>query len=155
MRTLFSMLLLPLLLLTGCSVDLAPSNVKVSERPAEGLTESSFDQGYLTRLLEETRQSAEQSLQQAYARNNIPPAERLSQARTEGRYEWIGDRQLAVVELSYSANPMRVTRVVGIVGDRLVTVSCISPQGEPTDLQAAEGECAQALRSHFSSADAK
>ncbi len=148
--------LLPIVfLLGGCSVDLAPSNVKVSERPAAGLTESSFDQGFLTQLAEETRQSAQLSLQQAYERNNIPPAERYSQARTEGRYEWFGERQLAVVELGYSANPMRVTRVVGVVDDRLVTVSCISPLGEPTDLRAADGECAEALRTHFSRAGTK
>ncbi len=137
------------LLLTGCSIDSKPANVKVSERPAEGLSESSFDQGYLQQLAEETRQAAENSLQQAYDRNHIPPEQRDSHARAEGRYEWLGERQLAVVDLSYSANPMRVTRVVGIVGERLITVSCISPEGAPVDIHAATGECVETLARQF------
>jgi hypothetical protein len=137
------------LLLVGCGFSPAPSNVKISERPADGLTQASFDQGFLQQLVEETRQGAEKSLHEAYERNKIPQQERLSQARTIGRYEWIDGRQLAVIDLSYSANPIRVMRVVGIEADQVVTISCISPLGAPLDIHAKTGECAEALAKHF------
>jgi hypothetical protein len=137
------------LLLSGCGITPTPSNVKVSEQPAQGLTESSFDQGYLQQLVEETRQAAEARLQEAYERNRVPSEERFSHAQTSGSYQLIGERQLAVIELSYSANPMRVMRVVGIDGDRLVTISCISPRGAPLDIHAESGECAEAIAKHF------
>jgi hypothetical protein len=123
--------------------------VKISEEPAEDLTQSSFDQAYLQQLVEKTRQGAEKSLQQAYERNNIPPSERHSHARASGRYEWIGKHQLAVIDLSYSANPMRVMRVAGIDEDKLLTISCISPRGAPMDIHAESGECAEAIARHF------
>lgn len=141
--------LMLLSLLAGCSLQPTPSNVKVKQTPANGLTESSFDQGYLQNLLEETRQAAEQSAQHAYERNNVPPEERYSHARTSGHYEWMGKRKLAIVDLSYSANPMRVTRIVGIAQDSIVTISCISPHGEPVDLRDAASECGGAVRQHF------
>jgi hypothetical protein len=145
-----SLLVLTLsLLLGGCGLTPAPSNVKVREQPAEGLTESAFDQNYLQQLVEETRQAADARLHDAYERNRTPTEERFSHAQTSGRYEWIGARRLAVIDLSYSANPMRVMRVVGIDGDRLVTVSCISPRGAPLDIHAESGECAEALAKHF------
>ncbi len=149
MKSLPILLCSSLLLLTACDIDLGPSNVKVSEQPAAGLSDTSFDQGYLQQLVEETRQAAEASLQQAYDRNNIPPRERISHAMASGRYERHGEHQLAVIDLSYSANPMRVMRVVGITEDRLLTISCISPQGAPVAFDAANGECAEAIAAHF------
>jgi hypothetical protein len=145
-----SLLLLSLSLpLGGCGLTPTPSNVKVSEQPAEGLTESSFDQDYLQKLMEETRQAAQARLQQAYERNRVPAEERFSQAQTSGRYALIGAHRLAVIDLSYSANPMRVMRVVGIERDRLVTISCISPRGAPLDIHAESGECSEAIAKHF------
>jgi hypothetical protein len=145
-----SLLLLSLnLLLGGCGLTPKPSNVKVSEQPAGGLSESSFDQGYLQQLVEETRLAAEARLQQAYERNRVPPEERFSHAQTSGRYELIGSHRLAVIDLSYSANPMRVMRVVGIDGDRLVTISCISPRGAPLEIHTESGECAESITKYF------
>ncbi|MES9851562.1 MAG: hypothetical protein ABW170_06980 [Candidatus Thiodiazotropha sp. L084R] len=137
------------LLLAGCGFSPEPSNVKISKQSAEGITQSSFDQGYLQRLVEEYQQGAEQSLQQAYDNNNIPQQERVSHAQAKGHYEWIGERQLAVIDLIYSPNPMRVMRVVGIDGDQLVTISCISPQGIHLDINVETGDCAEAISKHF------
>jgi hypothetical protein len=137
------------LLLGACGITPTPSNVKVSEQPAQGLTESAFDEDYLQQLVEETRLAAEARLQEAYERNRVPPAERFSHAQTSGSYELLGGRQLAVINLSYSANPMRVMRVVGIDAERLVTISCISPRGAPLDIHATSGECAEAIIKHF------
>ncbi|MCU7850721.1 MAG: hypothetical protein KZQ80_00765 [Candidatus Thiodiazotropha sp. (ex Monitilora ramsayi)] len=143
-------LILPLLLiLVGCDMVTSQSNVKISQVPAHGLTESAFDQGYLQALSEETRAAAEQRLVQAYERNNIPPHERFSHAETQGRYETVGNYRLAVIDLSYNASPMRVKRIVGIAQDQLITISCISPQGKPLDIHAVEGECAEAVKGNF------
>jgi hypothetical protein len=141
--------LMLLSLLAGCSLQPTPSNVKVKQSPANGLTENSFDQGYLQNLSEQTRQAAEQSVQHAYERNNVPPGERNSHAHTSGRYELMGKHKLAIIDLSYSANPMRVTRIVGIAQDSLVTISCISPHGEPVDLRDTASECGSAVNAHF------
>ncbi len=141
---------IPLLLtLFGCGLAPDNANVKVSEAAAEGLTDASFDHGYLQQLIEATRQAAEQRLIAAYERNRIPSPERSSHAITSGHYEQNGDHTLAIVELGYSGNPMRVTRIVGIRDDRLITISCISPQGEPIDPFAATGECAESVRKHL------
>ncbi|MES9940381.1 MAG: hypothetical protein ABW105_00630 [Candidatus Thiodiazotropha sp. 6PLUC1] len=137
------------LLLAGCGLSPEPSNVKISKQPAEGLTQSSFDEGYLQQLTDEYQKGAEQSLQQTYDRNNIPQHERFSHAQAKGHYEWIGERQLAVIDLIYSNNPMRVMRVVGIEGDQLVTISCISPQGAQLDINSETGDCAEAISKHF------
>jgi hypothetical protein len=142
--------LLLLLVLSGCGWVPSPSNVKLSEEPANGLTDSSFDMAYLRQLLDTTRETAEQRLIDTYQRNKVPPAERTSHARTSGGYKQIGNRRLAVIELRYTGNPMRVTRIVGIEGERLVTVSCISPHGEPVDPFAETGECAEGVRRHLS-----
>jgi hypothetical protein len=144
-----SIVFLLLLLLLGCGLDPNPSNVKISEVPANGLANSSFDQTYLQQLIETTRKAAEQQLIKTYERNNIPLSERISHAITSGRYEALGNRRLAVIELTYSNNPMKVTRVVGIENDRLVTISCISPQGAPVDPFAATGECAESVRQYL------
>jgi hypothetical protein len=141
--------ILLLLTLFGCGFVPDNTNVKVNEAPAEGLTDASFDHGYLQQLIESTRQAAEQRLIEAYNRNRIPTAERNSHANTSGRYEQNGSHTLAIVELSYSGNPMRVTRIVGIRDDRLITISCISPRGEPIDPFAATGECAESVRKHL------
>lgn len=141
--------LLLLSLLAGCGMQVTPSNVKIKQAPAHGLTEHAFDQGYLQNLAEETRQAADQSLLQAYERNNIPARERINHARTEGHYAWLGKRQLAVVDISYSANPMRVVRIVGIEQDRLITISCISPRGEPVDLRDEDGECGRSIKQYL------
>lgn len=135
--------------LHGCGYAPQPAKVKVSQVPAQGLTDASFDQGYLQQLIEETRQAAQARLDEAYERNHIAPAERTSRAVTDGRYAQRGGRPLAVIELSYSGNPMRVTRIVGIVDDRLVTVSCISPRGAPVEPFAGTGECAEGVSRHF------
>ncbi|MES9832642.1 MAG: hypothetical protein ABW139_10420 [Candidatus Thiodiazotropha sp. DIVDIV] len=137
------------LLLAGCGFSPEPSNVKISKQSAEGITQSSFDQGYLQQLVMEYQQGAEQSLQHAYDNNNIPQQERVSHAQAKGHYEWIGERQLAVIDLIYSPNPMRVMRVVGIDGDQLVTISCISPQGIHLDINVETGDCAEAISKHF------
>lgn len=137
------------LILTGCDLSPVPSNVKISKLPADGLTQSSFDQGFLQQQVDEYQLGAEQSLQQTYERNNTPPQERVSHAQATGHYEWIGERQLAVIDLTYTANPMRVVRVVGIEGDHLVTISCISPYGENLDIHAKTGDCAEAISEHF------
>ena len=137
------------LLLSGCGLPPEPSNVKISRQAADGLTQSSFDQGYLQHLVDEYQQGAEQSLQQRYDANNTPQQERLSQAQASGHYEWIGEHQLAVIELTYNPNPMRVLRVVGITRDQLVTITCISPQGAPLDIKAKTGECAEAISENF------
>lgn len=136
-------------LLAGC--DMAPdtSLVKVAQEPAKGLTSSSLDESYLEALVNDTRSSAEARLQQAYELNRVPPKQRYSQAQTSGRYEWLGKRQLAVVDLSYSANPMRVMQVVGLINGQQVTVSCISPNGAPLELSGGEGECAQVIAREF------
>lgn len=141
--------LLPLLLLAACGLQPSPSNVKINKEPAQGLTDSSFDMGYLQELIETTRQAAETRLTEVYDRNHVPPAERKSHAVTSGRYEQQGGRRLAVIELSYSRNPMRVTRIVGIEGKQLITVSCISPLGEPVDPFSETGDCAEGVRRHL------
>jgi hypothetical protein len=91
----------------------------------------------------------ENSLRQAYDRNNIPPQERSNQPLTQGRYEWIDKQQLAVIELHYSNNPMRVMRVVGIENDELISISCVSPTGTPLDIHAKTGECAESIAEQF------
>jgi hypothetical protein len=136
-------------LLAGCDLQEQASSVKVKEEPALGLTEHSFDQGYLQDLAEATRKAAEESLQEAYERNRVPPEARLSHAQTRGHYEWLGQRQLAVIDLSYTANPMRVTRIVGIENDRLITVSCISPRGEPLNPFDEGEECGRSVKRYF------
>jgi hypothetical protein len=137
------------LLMAGC--DLAPdtSLVKVVQQPAQGLTQSSMDEQYLQNLVTETRTAAEERLQQAYEKNGIPPEQRYSHAETSGRYEWLAEQQLAVIDLSYSAHRMRVTQVVGLIDDRQVTISCISPEGAPVALAGGEGECAQVIAREF------
>ncbi|MCG7873742.1 MAG: hypothetical protein JAZ11_16800 [Candidatus Thiodiazotropha lotti] len=137
------------LTLSGCDFVPAPSNVKVSKQPAEGLTQNSFGQGFLQQMVDEVIEGAEQSLSQAYERNNIPPAERISKPQAVGRYEWIGDRQLAVIDLSYSNNPMRVMRVVGIEADQMVSINCISPSGIPLKMTAPEDACSEAIAEAF------
>ena len=136
-------------LLTGC--DMAPdtSLVKVAQEPANGLTSSSLDESYLQALVNETRSAADARLQEAYELNRVPPNQRYSQAIASGRYEWLGERQLSIVDLNYSANPMRVMQVVGLINDRQVTVSCISPNGAPLVLSGGEGECAQVVAREF------
>ncbi len=141
------LLILPLL--AGCGLQPLPSKVKISEVPANGITDSSFDMAYLQQLIETTRQAAQARLDEAYEDNNVPPEERPSRARTCGRYEQRGGRRLAVIELSYSGNPMRVTRIVGVEGERIVTISCISPKGAPVDPFAEQGKCAANVRRHL------
>lgn len=138
-----------LALLAGCSSEPDYSDVKVQRTPTDGLTSSSLDSYYLQRLIDETREAAEQRLVDAYARNNIPEAERYSHAKTEGRFEQLGKYRLAVIDLSYSANPMRVTRLVGIVKDQLITISCISPRGAPLEYTSGESHCAEVVGYHF------
>ena len=137
------------LLLAGC--DMAPdtSLVKVARQPAQGLTQSSMDEQYLQNLVDETLKAAEQRLQQAYEKNGVPPDQRYSHAQASGRYEWLSEQQLAVIDLSYSAHRMRVTQVVGLIDDREVRVNCISPDGAPTALTGGEGECAQVIAREF------
>ena len=147
-RTPCSILIL-CLAITGCDLYPTPSNVKIRKQSAEGLSQSSFDHGYLQQLVNEALQGAEQRLRAAYERNNIPADERSSRPQANGRYEWFGPYQLAVIDLSYSANPMRVVRVVGIEGDQLITISCIAPNGMPIDIVAETGECAEAIAHHF------
>jgi len=141
--------LLCLLFLSACDMASTPSNVKISEVPAEGLTESSFDQGYLSRLIEETREEAAQRLEARYESNKIPPQERISRAETSGRYELFAGHRLAVIDLTYSANLMRVMRIIGIEKDQLITISCIAPQGEPLDLHNKESECGRSVGQYF------
>jgi hypothetical protein len=137
------------LILSGCGFSPAPSNVKINTQPAHGVTESSFDHGYLQQLIDEVRASAEQSLQQAYDRNNIPQQDRNSKPQISGRYEWMGKHQLAVIDLSYSANPMRVIKIVGVEGEQLISISCISPIGDVIDLRDDSGECSNAIKKEF------
>ena len=146
-NTLYTLVLA--VLLAGC--DMAPdtSLVKVAQEPANGLTSSSLDESYLEALVNDTRSAAEARLQQAYELNRVPPDQRFSQAKASGRYEWLGNRQLAIVDLSYSANPMRVTQVVGLINDQQVTVSCLSPNGAPLVLTGEEGECALVIAREF------
>jgi hypothetical protein len=144
-----SFVLLVLLSLSGCEIGPNPSNVKVSEVPANGLTNSSFDQAYLQQLIETTREAAEQRVIEAYDRNNIPPSGRINHAMTSGRYEQLGNRRLAIIELTYSDNPMKVIRIIGIENDRLITISCISPLGVPLSPFATTGECAESVRQYL------
>ncbi|MCG7899898.1 MAG: hypothetical protein JAY85_15755 [Candidatus Thiodiazotropha weberae] len=137
------------LTLSSCDFAPTPSNVKVSRQPADGLTQNSFGQSFLQQLVDEVREGAELSLSQAYDRNNIPAAERISKPQAVGRYEWMGDKQLAVIDLSYSYNPMRVMRVVGIEADQMVTINCISPSGIPLKMRASEDECSEAIAEQF------
>ncbi|MBW9257876.1 MAG: hypothetical protein K1566_05325 [Candidatus Thiodiazotropha sp. (ex. Lucinisca nassula)] len=137
------------LILSGCDFVPTPSNVKVSKQPADGLTQNSFGQRFLQQLVDEVVEGAELSLSQAYDRNNVPAAERISKPQAEGRYEWIGDQQLAVIDLTYSYNPMRVMRVVGIEADQMVTINCISPTGNPLKMTAPEDECSEAIAEQF------
>ncbi|MCG7955060.1 MAG: hypothetical protein JAY91_06030, partial [Candidatus Thiodiazotropha endolucinida] len=97
----------------------------------------------------EVVEGAELSLSQAYDRNNIPATERISKPRAAGRYEWVGDQQLAVIDLSYSNSPMRVMRVVGIEADQMITINCISPTGIPLKMTAPEDECSNAIAEQF------
>ncbi len=148
MQRLFYLLILSLLL-WGCDTRPGSDRVKVSEQPAQGLADTSFDQGYLQQLVDETREGAEARVQEAYTRNNIPPDQRISHARAEGRFEHYAKHRLAVVELSYTANPMRVLRVVGIDEDRLISISCIAPQGEVLDLFDGESDCGRGVTAYF------
>ncbi len=140
-----------LALLSGCSSEPDYANVKVQRSPADGLTSSTLDSHYLQRLIDETREAAEKKLMDAYERNNIPEAERNSHAKAEGRFEQFGDHRLAIIDLSYSANPMRVSRLVGIVQDELITISCISPLGAPPVYASGESHCAEVVAYHFAS----
>ena len=150
-RTLQALLIIPIfMLLVGCGQGNSHSDIKVSELPANGLTPASFDHDYLQRLIHETRDAAENRLIQAYEKNRIPPSERNSHALTEGRFQQFGDQRLAVIDLSYSENSMRVTRIVGLVQDRLITISCISPLGKPVNFLSGESHCAQAVQQKFS-----
>jgi hypothetical protein len=137
------------LAISGCDLVPSPSNVKVSKQSADGLSESSFDQGFLQQLQEDVKAGAELSLKQAYDRNNIPASERISKPQTHGRYEWIGGQQLAVIDLSYQNNPMRVMRVVGIEADEIITINCISPTGMPLKLTTPEDECSETISEQF------
>jgi hypothetical protein len=143
------LLLCLFLLLSGCSGRPDYSDVKVQQSPAGGLTSSSFDSHYLHKRVEETRNAAEQRLVSAYERNNIPKVERYSHAQAEGRYEQLDGRRLLVIDLSYSANPMQVMRIAGIVQDQLIAISCISPQGEPLEFSSGESHCAEVYRYYF------
>ncbi|MEJ2402957.1 MAG: hypothetical protein P8171_01510 [Candidatus Thiodiazotropha sp.] len=143
------MALLLTLLVWGCDSRPGSDRVKVSEQPAQGLIDTSFDQGYLQQLVEETRAGAEARVQEAYTRNNIPPEQRISHAQAEGRFEKYASHRLAVVELGYTANPMRVLRIVGIEQDRLISLSCISPHGEALDLFNKESDCGRGVASYF------
>jgi hypothetical protein len=137
------------LAMTGCELVPTPSKVKVSKQPAEGLTQSSFGQGFLEQLEEAVMQGAELSLKQAYERNNIPAVERISKPQVKGRYEWVGAHQLAVVDLSYNNNPMKVMRVVGIEADEIITINCISPTGTALGITTPQGECTDTIAKHF------
>ncbi len=133
----------------GCDSRPGSDRVKVNEQPAQGLVDTSFDQGYLQQLVEETRAGAEARVREAYTRNNIPPEQRTSHALAEGRFEAYGSHRLAIVELGYTANPMRVLRIVGIEQDRLISLSCIAPHGEVLDLFDRESDCGRDVASYF------
>ncbi|MCG8486879.1 MAG: hypothetical protein MI756_05360 [Chromatiales bacterium] len=137
------------LTIAGCDFAPTPSNVKVSKQPADGLTQNSFSRSFLQQLVDEVKGGAELSLTQAYDRNNIPAVERISKPQAVGRYEWIGERQLAVIDLSYTNNPMRVMRVVGIEADQMITINCISPAGAPLKLTAPEDACSEVIAEQF------
>ncbi|MEL0583394.1 MAG: hypothetical protein AAES65_00700 [Candidatus Thiodiazotropha sp. (ex. Lucinoma kazani)] len=143
----FSLFLISLLV--ACSQQGSSSTVKVNKAPAQGLSEHAFDQGYLQNLVEDARKAAEKNLIQYYDRDNTPTGERVNHAQTSGRYEWLGRQQIAVVDLSYSANPIQVMRVVGIEQNSLITISCISPYGEPLDLHNMESECGRTVKLQF------
>jgi hypothetical protein len=149
MSPISTLILIISLTLCGCDLAPTPSNVKVSKQTSDGLTESSFDQGFMQQLIDEVKQGAELSLKQAYDRNNIPAEERISKPQVEGRYEWIGEKQLAIIDLSYSNNPMRVMRVVGIERDEIITINCISPTGSSIKITAPEDECSETIAEHF------
>jgi hypothetical protein len=100
-------------------------------------------------LQEEVKAGAELSLKKAYDRNKIPASERISKPLTQGRYEWIGKKQLAVIDLSYQNNPMRVMRVVGIEADQIITINCISPTGTPLKLTTPKDKCSEAISEQF------
>jgi hypothetical protein len=135
--------------MSGCDLSPAPSNVKISKEKSHGLSESSFDQGFMQQLIDEVEQGAGLSLQKAYDRNNIPADERINTPQVNGRYEWVGEHQLAVIDLSYSNNPMRVMRIVGIEADEIITINCISPTGIPLKITAPEDECSEAIAEQF------
>jgi hypothetical protein len=140
-----------LALLAGCSNEPDYSDVKVQLSPADGLTSSSLDSYYLQRLIDETREGADKRLAEVYERNKIPQAERYSRAKTEGRFDQLGNHRLAIIDLSYTANPLRVTRLVGIVQDQLISISCVSPGGATVVYASGESHCAEVVRYHFPS----
>ncbi len=144
----FSVVLLALLVF-GCSGSNYPPHIKISREPAKGLEQADFDGAYLASLTEWTRNAAQQRLAETYERNGVPPERQTGRAHVESRYRERDGEKLAVIDLAYSGNPVRVARVVGLEGDEVVTVSCTSSTGAPIDAFDTGTACGQAVHDIF------
>lgn len=133
------------ILLGGCSDD---PTIKVSERPADGLTAAAMDGAFLAALTEWTREAATARLQESYARNDLT-GNAVDKVRVASRYLDVNGRRLALVEIAYRGTPVRVARVSGIEAGRLVTVSCTSPDGSDVAYENADSACGRVIRREF------
>lgn len=140
-----TLLILLLLLLTGCSGDKNEPVINITESPANGLTELDMDSGYLRQLEKKTLDEANQRLAEAYKRNNVPVNERTSHARVAGRLIELGGKKLAVIDLTYSENRVWVSRITGVKEMTRYTISCISPAGRPVEVADPEDACGDAV----------
>jgi hypothetical protein len=143
--------LLPLLFLVlmvfGCSRE--PPNVKITRRPADGLTRQAMNPAYLQSLEAWTRKAAQENLNSLYQRNEVPQRDRTGKVQVRSRYLMSEGRKLAVIYLAYTGNPVRVARVSGLKGDSLVTVSCTSPDGAPIEILDPKSDCGRTVNRVF------
>ncbi|RDH89416.1 MAG: hypothetical protein DIZ77_15845 [endosymbiont of Seepiophila jonesi] len=137
------------LTLIGCSVSESPDTISISEEPAGTLTESAMDQDYLQSVRQQTAEAANHRLQQAYERNNIPQQQRNGRARVSGQYIRLHSRKLALLDLSYTTGPVRVTRITGLKAPSIVSISCVSASGKAFDISDIENKCGQAVEQIF------
>ncbi|SCZ66453.1 hypothetical protein [Thiohalomonas denitrificans] len=137
------------LALTGCGGSPHPPNIKVSREPAKGLSSADMDNAYLAALADWTQAAAQERLAETYERNRVPPEGRRGRAHVDARYVEAGGKRLAIVDLAYTGNPVRVARVVGLAGKELVTVSCTSPDGAPIQVLDPGSACGKVVQEAF------
>lgn len=142
---------LVLLCVAVVSCDKSPyaPNIKVSREPAKGISATDLDDAYLETLSEWTRATAQRRLTKTYDSNKVSPERRTSRARVSSRYIQIDGKKLAVVDLGYTGNAVRVARMTGLKGGEMVTVSCTSPDGAPIRILEPQSACAEAVRDVF------
>lgn len=125
----------------------AEIKVTFTEQSSEGLIDQDLDMETLSFLKEWITEETRSQLASSYKSNGVTYSNIDEEFMVEAQYVTFKGKKLIEFTIDFKDSIFKTKRIMGIVRERLISVGCVSDQGEA--IAKYSGPCGEEVNRHF------